>query len=160
MSGSPGTTFRLRWERFGPEVEASLRAVYGGRAGEVAERVRSIVAHAHEERPEDLRILDERRLLSPDWLQDPRQVGYVAYADRFAGTLADIGEHLPDAGAVVAAAAVGSSARARATAPSSAAAAGPWSRPSRSIIAADSRVPTGLATPRPAMSGALPCTGS
>ena len=94
MSGSPGTTFRLRWERFGPEVEASLRAVYGGRAGEVAERVRSIVAHAHEERPEDLRILDERRLLSPDWLQDPRQVGYVAYADRFAGTLADIAEHL------------------------------------------------------------------
>lgn len=94
MSTSAETTLRLRWERFGPEVQASLRAVYGDRGAEVAQRVREVVRAAHDARPADLRELDERRLLSPDWLQDPRQVGYVAYADRFAGTLAGVGEHL------------------------------------------------------------------
>ena len=94
MSCSVDTTFRLRWERFGPEVEASLTAVYGERGPEVTERVRGLVRAALDARPADLRELDERRLLAPDWLQDPRQVGYVAYADRFAGTLAGVGEHL------------------------------------------------------------------
>ena len=94
MFGSPDTTFRLRWERFGPEVEAALSALYGDRAAEVTERVRGLVRAAFDARPDDLRELDERRLLSPDWLQDPRQVGYVAYADRFAGTLAGVGERL------------------------------------------------------------------
>ena len=88
------TTFRLRWERFGPEIEASLRAVYGDRAADVTARVRELVRAAHEARPDDLRELDERRLLSPDWLQDPSQVGYVAYTDRFAGTLAGVGQRL------------------------------------------------------------------
>lgn len=46
------------------------------------------------ERSEDLRTLDEQRLLSPDWLQDPRQLAYVAYADRFAGNLRGVEQHL------------------------------------------------------------------
>ncbi|MFV0429295.1 MAG: alpha-amylase family protein, partial [Arachnia sp.] len=40
------------------------------------------------------RLLDQQRLLRPDWLQDPRQTGYVAYADRFATSLAGVGDHL------------------------------------------------------------------
>ena len=48
----------------------------------------------HDARGDDLRELDEARLLRPDWLQLPSQVGYVAYTERFAGTLNGIAEHL------------------------------------------------------------------
>ncbi len=34
------------------------------------------------------------REAEPDWFQRPDMVGYVAYTDRFAGTLRDVGEHL------------------------------------------------------------------
>ena len=37
-------------------------------------------------RPE-LRRLDHEREITPDWLQREQAVGYVTYADRFAGTL-------------------------------------------------------------------------
>ena len=37
--------------------------------------------------PAELRRLDHEREITPDWLQREQAVGYVAYADRFAGTL-------------------------------------------------------------------------
>ena len=36
----------------------------------------------------ELRRLDQRRVLEPDWLQQPDMFGYACYTDRFAGTLA------------------------------------------------------------------------
>ena len=52
------------------------------------------------------------------------------------------------------------SANARSTADSTAAASASNAKPWRSISAADRNMASGLATPRPAMSGAEPCTGS
>lgn len=87
-------SFDLRLARYGDDLRAGLRACYGDRADETFERVLRIVAAAMQDRPEALRGLDEARLLAPDWLQDPRQIAYVAYADRFAGTLRGVEEHL------------------------------------------------------------------
>ena len=42
-------------------------------------------------RPEGLRRLDRRREVDPGWFQRSRMVGYVCYADRFAGSLAGCG---------------------------------------------------------------------
>lgn len=87
-------TFELRLNRYGPEIVENLRAVYGERAEDVYERLTKLLAVAAQERPRELRRLDEARLLSPDWLQQPEMIGYIAYADRFAGTLRDVGERL------------------------------------------------------------------
>ncbi len=75
-----------------PDLVRSLTAVYGpDRADDVADRLVDIARLAHAARPADLRELDERRLRDPDWFQLPAMIGYAAYADRFAGTLADVG---------------------------------------------------------------------
>ena len=87
-------TFLLRLERYGPELRESLKAVYGERAPALVEELLELMVHAFHARPADLRRLDEARLLNPDWLQRPEMVGYVAYADRFAGTLRGVEEHL------------------------------------------------------------------
>jgi len=41
-----------------------------------------------------MRARDTDRLLRPDWFQGPDALGYVCYADRFAGTLAGVAEHV------------------------------------------------------------------
>lgn len=87
-------TFLLRLDRYGDDLERSLRAVYGDRTPALVERLLEVMLHAFHARPADLKRLDEARLLRPDWLQSPDMVGYVAYADRFAGTLRGVGEHL------------------------------------------------------------------
>ena len=35
--------------------------------------------------PDELRLLDRRREIEPDWFQSERMIGYVCYVDRFAG---------------------------------------------------------------------------
>ncbi|MEW6422832.1 MAG: alpha-amylase family glycosyl hydrolase, partial [Deinococcota bacterium] len=80
-------TFLLRLERYGDDLLAGLRAVYGDQVEALQERLLEVMLHAYHARPAELRRLDEARLLRPDWLQRPEMVGYVAYADRFAETL-------------------------------------------------------------------------
>jgi hypothetical protein len=46
------------------------------------------------ERPADLRELDRKREIDRGWYQRARMVGYVCYADRFAGTLKEIPDKL------------------------------------------------------------------
>jgi len=46
------------------------------------------------DRREELRLLDRRREVDPGWFQRARHCGYVAYVDRFAGTLAGVRERL------------------------------------------------------------------
>ena len=87
-------TFRLRLERYGPELADNLRAVYGNHADALIGELLEVMLHAYHARPADLKRLDEARLLRPDWLQGPEMVGYVAYVDRFAGTLRGVGERL------------------------------------------------------------------
>ena len=45
-------------------------------------------------RPAALRRLDRRREIDPAWFQRSRMIGYVCYADRFAGSLQGVREHL------------------------------------------------------------------
>ncbi|AWN23694.1 alpha-amylase [Deinococcus irradiatisoli] len=88
-------TFAIRLERYRADLEGSLRSVYGAeQLVALWPRLEALLRRALAERPADLRRLDEARLLRPDWLQVPEMIGYVAYADRFAGTLEGVGEHL------------------------------------------------------------------
>jgi amylosucrase len=89
--------FRTRLERFFTELHDPLHAVYGHdprfpRAWDAL--LETIARHARERDPE-LRILDHEREITPDWLHREQALGYVAYADRFAGTLQGVRERLP-----------------------------------------------------------------
>ena len=88
-------TFHIRLERYRGELEGSLENVYGERAEALWPRLEALMRRRLAERPAELRRLDEARLLRPDWLQGPEMIGYVAYPERFAGTLRGVGEHLP-----------------------------------------------------------------
>ncbi|MDO5662663.1 MAG: alpha-amylase family protein [Brachybacterium sp.] len=87
-------TFDLRLARYGDDLRRGLAVCFGDRAEETFERVLRIVAAAMADRSPALRDLDEQRLLAPDWLQDPRMIAYVAYADRFGGDLQGVRRHL------------------------------------------------------------------
>ena len=47
------------------------------------------------DRPDDLKALDAAREADPHWFQSNRMIGYIAYADLFAGDLAGIRERIP-----------------------------------------------------------------
>lgn len=88
--------FRLRLERSGPDLWPMLEALYGQREDYPAFREALLAAlhAAWAARPADLRRLDLRRDLQPDWFQRPDMAGYVFYIDRFAGTLKGVLERL------------------------------------------------------------------
>jgi len=94
LGAAAADTFRLRWERYGPELVESLTAVYGDRAPALVDRLIDHLLEASAVRSAELQRLDEKRLLFPDWLQAPSMLGYVTYADRFAGTVNGISKHL------------------------------------------------------------------
>ena len=47
------------------------------------------------QRPAELRLLDLRRHVEPDWFQSPRMLGYACYAERFGGDLRGVAERVP-----------------------------------------------------------------
>lgn len=86
-------TFEDRLRALVPDLRDTLERVYGPElAPAVTDRLVAIARAGHGARPAELRALDEERLRTPDWFQRPDMVGYAAYADRFAGTLAGVGE--------------------------------------------------------------------
>src|SRR3954468_21679768 len=90
--------FRVRLERFFTELRDPLIALYGDdeRFPAAFARLLEAIASTAAARSEELRELDHEREITPDWLQREQAVGYVAYADRFAGTLRGGRERLPD----------------------------------------------------------------
>ncbi len=96
------TSFWLRARRWWDDLVEGLE-VYAD-PHTVAGRVLELAATAYAQRADDLHVLDERRLLEPDWFQRPDMVGYAAYTERYAapGTgLAGVAErvdHLRDLG--------------------------------------------------------------
>ena len=81
--------FLARLEHLSFDIVEPLEQVYGGVAdltGFVTELVLDALKAAAE-RPTPLRLLDRRREIDPAWFQRSRMVGYVCYADRFAGSL-------------------------------------------------------------------------
>ncbi len=88
-------TFELRADRWWPDLVAGLTAVYGPeQVAALADRLLLLAATAVRDRDPDLARLDEARTLDPAWFQSPRMLGYACYADRFAGTLDGVREHI------------------------------------------------------------------
>jgi amylosucrase len=83
-----------RLERRWPDAEAALRRVYGAALDSLAGQLGRVMVAALEARTAELERLDHRREAVPDWYQQPRMVGYVCYADRFAGDLRGMWQRL------------------------------------------------------------------
>ena len=85
-----------RLQRWLPVLRAPLQALYGEVTdidGLIARLVAEVTSAA-QQRKATLRYVDARREADPTWFQDSSMIGYVAYADRFGGTLAGVAEHL------------------------------------------------------------------
>jgi amylosucrase len=87
--------FLTRLRRHWPELLHGLTAAYGEAAPDLAARVVGLAVAGFRARPADLRLLDLRRHVEPDWFQSPRMLGYACYADRFAGDLQGVAEKVP-----------------------------------------------------------------
>ena len=88
--------FLARLEHLSFDIAEPLAQVYGG-ATDLTGFVTGLVLDALKaaaERPVALRLLDRRREIDPAWFQRSRMVGYVCYADRFAGSLPGVRRHL------------------------------------------------------------------
>src|SRR3954447_11435939 len=89
--------FAVRFERFFGDLWEPLTALYGAdeRFDAQWRRLLEAMAAAAYARPPELRRLDHEREITPDWLLREQAVGYVAYVDRFAGTLGGVRERIP-----------------------------------------------------------------
>ena len=76
------------------DVFDPVDALYGPRGTEqLVERLVGVALQARADRPQELRLLDDARAADPQYWHRSAHVGYVCYADRFAGGLAGIGDH-------------------------------------------------------------------
>ena len=84
--------FQLRLERSRSDLFDMLEPLYGRHPGYAAFRadLEGMMKTAWDARADDLKWLDMKRDLEPDWFQRPDMVGYVFYIDRFAGDLKGI----------------------------------------------------------------------
>src|SRR3954449_3555584 len=88
-------TLELRIERWGDDLVSALVALYPGHdVSALALRLLERAVAGHRQRSPELRRLDQRRLLQPDWLQQPSMFGYACYTDRFAGDLDTMRGHV------------------------------------------------------------------
>ncbi len=87
-------TFEARLARWLPDLRDALAPLYVD-PDTVERRLVEVAARAFAQRADDLHRLDLVRSLEPDWFQRPGMVGYAAYTDRFAGTLAGVAERAP-----------------------------------------------------------------
>ena len=96
LSADRRELFALRLDRFWSDLHDAVVAIHPDPAVSSAllERLVVLAARAYAVRPDDLHRLDLKRLLQPDWLQQPDRFGYACYTERFAGDLAGIADHL------------------------------------------------------------------
>src|SRR5215210_4630561 len=89
--------FHIRLARVFTELRDPLRTLYGDdpRLEPALQGLLEAMARTSAERTPALKALDHEREITPDWLQREQALGYVAYADRFAGTLTGVRERLP-----------------------------------------------------------------
>jgi amylosucrase len=88
--------FGLRLERSRDDLFGMLQRLYGHRP-DYARFVKALtrsLEKAWADRPDELKWLDLRRDLEPDWFQRPSMAGYVFYIDRFAGNLRGVLDRL------------------------------------------------------------------
>ena len=88
-------TIRLRLERWGDDLVAALATLYPEHdVSALALRLVERAVTGFRERDPELRRLDQRRLLRPDWLQQPEMFGYACYTERFADDLPGVAGRL------------------------------------------------------------------
>jgi amylosucrase len=89
--------FLVRLERHFADLRDPLVELYGAdpRFEQQWPVLLGAVARTAAARDLELRELDHEREITPDWLHREHAVGYVAYVDRFAGTLQGVRERLP-----------------------------------------------------------------
>ena len=89
LGSAEADAFLARVEVAVADVHAPLVVLYGDRADvdELLDRALRTVLAAAADRPAELRALDRRREIDPQWFQRERMQGYVCYVDRFCGTL-------------------------------------------------------------------------
>lgn len=89
LGRAEAVAFLARLDLWFADIHGPLAALYGHRrdADALVEQLVRLALAAVGERPVELRELDRRREIDPHWFQHQRMVGYVAYTDRFAGTL-------------------------------------------------------------------------
>lgn len=94
LGAADAAALLARVDRRLDDVADALALVYGDAAADLLAGVFEDVVAAVAARPADLRRLDRRREDEPDWHLREDQIGYVCYADRFAGTLANVAKRL------------------------------------------------------------------
>ncbi|MCB0036000.1 MAG: hypothetical protein KDE51_18340, partial [Anaerolineales bacterium] len=89
--------FDLRLQQHLPDAIFALTQLYGGREDfdHWIQTFVDLVAAAYAQRHPDLRLLDIRRTQKADWFQRSDQIGYICYADRFAGGLRGVIDKIP-----------------------------------------------------------------
>ena len=88
--------FLTRLDQLSFDILEPLGQVYGAVTdpSKLATELVLDALNAAAQRPAPLRLLDRRREIDPAWFQRSRMIGYVCYADRFAGSLPGVREHL------------------------------------------------------------------
>lgn len=88
--------FLIRLERYFVDFYEPLVHLYGTRHNfqQCLENLVDLMLQAYTVRSEALRLLDLERHMTPDWFQSESMIGYVCYADLFAGNLQGIRSHL------------------------------------------------------------------
>ena len=85
--------FQHRFARHEEELRSLYLSLYPGDT-HAWDYFLDMLFRCWQERPEELRKLDERRLSEPDWYKGNQLVGMLMYADAFAGTLQGVREKL------------------------------------------------------------------
>ena len=96
LGSAEADAFLARLELLSFDILGPLSQVYGG-VVDVSTFATGLVLdalRAAAQRPAALRRLDRRREIDPAWFQRSRMIGYVCYADRFAGSLPGVRQHL------------------------------------------------------------------
>ncbi len=96
LGAAEADAFLARLEQLSFDILGPLTQVYGG-VTDVSAFATDLVLDALRAaagRPGILQRLDRRREIDPAWFQRSRMIGYVCYADRFAGSLQGVRQHL------------------------------------------------------------------
>ncbi len=85
--------FATRLARYGPDIRSGLTDLYCEDVDHIYARV---IALAHDTYTARSSALKQRDIQQPeDWFQSEKAIGYVAYTDRFAGTLSGVEQKIP-----------------------------------------------------------------
>jgi amylosucrase len=97
MGETEQAIFRLRFEQHLADILRPLDPLYGHRPDFDVwlYKFLEIAAQAYAGRSAELRLLDLARVSEPDWFQQANMIGYVCYADRFAGDLQGVAKKIP-----------------------------------------------------------------